>query len=139
MTYENYIKAKLVDVAIEDAYHQGGSDPMLAVAQVMANRVKAGWNDWQGVIDNAAQTRGTQWADRPKIDPRDGGFRELLRKVDDIYHGIADDTNVNLEEHKSLYYAELNNITNPWFQENILNDLDEHPRIATVGQLTFFA
>jgi hypothetical protein len=73
------------------------------------------------------------------VDEREGSFRELLRKVDDIYHGIADDTNVNLEEHKSLYYAELNNITNPWFQENILNDLDEHPRIATVGQLTFFA
>jgi hypothetical protein len=139
MTYENYIKAKLVDVGIEDAYHHGGCEPMLAVIQVLANRVKAGWNDWQGVIDNAAKVRGTQWPGKPAINARDGGFRELIRRVDDIYHGVADDTNVNIEDHKALYYAELNNITNPWFQENILNDLDNHPRIATVGHMTFFA
>lgn len=138
MTYENYIKAKLVDVGIEDAYHHGGVEPMLAVIQVLANRVKEGWNDWQGVIDNAAGVRGTTWKDRPVINPRDGGFRELLRRVDDIYHGVADDTNVNLEDRKSFYYAELNNISSPWFRQNILNDLDNHPRIATVGQLTFF-
>src|SRR5258707_854909 len=110
MTFENYIKAKLVDVIVADALHHGGSEPMLAVAQVLANRVAAGWNggDWLRVIQSAEQFRGTVNPDPPKLDPRDGGFRDLLRRVDDIYHGVADDSNVNNEQgQKSLYYAEL--------------------------------
>ena len=41
MTYESYIKGKLVDFALGEAYHQGGYESMLAVAQVLANRVNA--------------------------------------------------------------------------------------------------
>jgi hypothetical protein len=145
MTYESYIKGKLVDFIVTEAYHHGGHEPMLAVAQVLANRVAAGWNggDWLRVIDSAGDFRGTVWpadAHPPRPDPRNGGFRELLRRVDDVYHGTADDTNVNNEQgQKALYYAELHNLNRPWFKENILNDLENHPRMASVGQMTFFA
>jgi hypothetical protein len=145
MTYENYIKGKLVDVIVTEAYHHGGSDAMLAVAQVLANRVAAGWNggDWLRVIDSAPFYRGTVWepeAAKPVPNVRDGGFRELLRRVDDVYHGTADDSAVNNEQgQKALYYAELHNLNRVWFKENILNDLEAHPRIAVVGQMTFFA
>ena len=43
MTYESYVKGKLVDFVSGEAYHHGGSETMLAVAQVLANRVAAGW------------------------------------------------------------------------------------------------
>ena len=139
MTYENYVKAKLVDLVIADAFVSGGVEPMLAVAQVLANRVLAGWQggDWLRVIHTAPDYRGTIQI-YSSIDPKDGTFRELIRRVDDVYHGTADDTNVNNDSGKSLYYAELHNINREWFMEHITSDLESHPRLASVGQLTFF-
>ena len=139
MTYENYVKAKLVDLVIADAFVSGGVESMLAVAQVMKNRVDAGWEggDWLRVIESAPDKRGTEQP-HIHINAREGNFRELLRRIDDVYYGVAEDDNVNNDSGKSLYYAELHNINREWFQERILDDLDTHPRLATVGQLTFF-
>jgi hypothetical protein len=141
VTYESYVKGRLIDLVIEEAYHYGGYEPMLAVAQVIANRVKAGWQggDWLKNIAAAPQYRGTTRPASTAPDPRDGNFRELLRKIDDVYFHVADDSNVNVEEYKALYYAELHNINRDWFLENITNDIEHHPRIATAAQLTFFA
>lgn len=141
MTYENYIKGRLMDLVIADGYTSGGVGPMLAVAQVIYNRVKAGWQggDWLRVIDTAAEYRGTTPAqENVHVDPHDGNFRELMRKIDDVYYGTADDSNVNTRSGKSLYYAELHNINRDWFTQHILSDHDSHPRLAKVGQLTFF-
>lgn len=140
MTYESYIKARLVDFVVGEAFNSGGVEVMLAVAQVIANRVEAGWQggDWLKVIHGAPEYRGTVQPDNGTIDPRDGNFRELIRRVDDVYHGTADDANINNDSGKSLYYAELHNINREWFTEHIASDPESHPRLATVGQLTFF-
>ena len=93
------------------------------------------------MIVTADEYRGTSFESNghPQPDPRDGSFRELLRRIDEIYHGTADDSSVNNEQgQKSLYYAELHNVTSEWFRENILSDPESHPRLATVGQMTFF-
>ena len=143
MTYENYIKAKLVDVACNAAYSSGDFESVMAVAQVMANRVNAGWHggDWKDVIDDAPKLAGTE-PTAAKINPRDLFFRRILSQIDDVYYGTADDSSVNVDSENgiitALYYAELHNITNDWFRSNITSDLANHPRIATVGQLTFF-
>jgi hypothetical protein len=143
MTYENYIKARLVDLVAAEAYSSGGVEPMLAVAQVLANRVAAGWQggDWLRIIRTADQYSGTIQPEF-QIDPRDGNFRELLRRIDEVYHGIADDSAVNVQgqdgKKVSLYYAELHNINRPWFTERITDEPSNHPRLASVGQLTFF-
>jgi hypothetical protein len=143
VTYENYIKARLVDFVAAEAYTSGGIETMLAVAQVLANRVAEGWQggDWLKVISNAGQHRGTIQPEY-QIDPRDGNFRELLRRIDEVYHGIADDSGVNIQTQDgkavSLYYAELHNINRDWFTEHITDEPASHPRLATVGQLTFF-
>lgn len=142
MTYENYVKGKLVDLVVIEAYHQGGVEPMLAIAQVIANRVDAGWQggDWLKVIRSAALARESVWTDEIVIDPRDSNFRELLRRIDDVYHGTADDSAVNNEQgQKSLYYAELHNPPRQWFLDTVLANPEEHPRIAKVGQVDFFA
>jgi hypothetical protein len=139
VTYESYIKAQLVDFVVGEAFNSGGVEPMLAVAQVLANRVNAGWQggDWLRVIQTAPVYRGTVQPEGP-FDPKDGNFRELIRRVDDVYHGTADDANVNNDSGKSLYYAELHNINRDWFTDHILSDVESHPRLASVGQLTFF-
>jgi hypothetical protein len=138
MTYENYIKAQLVRFCVDEAYHEGSSIVVLAIAQVLKNRVDAGWGDWMQVIEAAPTYVGTV-RDKPKVNPQDVLFRKILIGVDDIYYGIADDGDVNNDEYKSLYYAELHNVNRAWFMDNVLSDLESHPRIAKVGQLDFFA
>lgn len=145
MTFENYIKAQLVAFAVDAAFHYGGSESMFAVAQVIRNRVDAGWcgGDWLAVIDSAPEYIGTVPKSVAEFDPRDLAFRKVLSQIDDIYHGSADDSNVNLTDdtgsHRALYYAELHNINRLWFKTNILNDLKNHRRLTQVDQLTFFA
>jgi hypothetical protein len=101
MTYENYIKARLVQFA--------------------------------------ADYVGTVQKNTPEVDPRDVLFRKILLGIDDVYYGIADDGDVNNDEQKSLYYAELHNVNRQWFRDIVLSDLESHPRIAKVGQFDFFA
>ena len=141
MTFESYIKSRLMDLVIDEAYTNGGVEPMIAVAQTIANRVKAGWQggDWLRVIDSAPEYRGTIPSKLfTRVDPKEGSFRELMRRIDDVYYGVADDSNINSERGKPLYYAEVHNINREWFTTHILEDLDTHPRLAKVGQLTFF-
>lgn len=141
MTYENFIKAKLVQLAAREAYHHGGTNGMCAVAQVIYNRVQAGWGEWLAVIDSADRYTGTV-TEGVKFDPKDMTFRRMLVLIDDIYYGTAE-SHVNIDTErgiaKSLYYANLNDLNRPWFRENILSDRDAHPVLATVGPLSFFA
>lgn len=139
MTYENYIKAQLVRFCVEEAYHEGSSILVLAIAQVLKNRVDAGWGEWMQVIETAPNYVGTVRKHKPQVEPREVLFRKILLGIDDIYFGIADDGDVNNDEYKSLYYAELHNINRQWFRDNITDDLDSHPRVAKVGQFDFFA
>lgn len=145
MTYENYIKGNLVRFCVDEAYHTGSSDAVLAIAQVLKNRVDAGWcgGDWNKVIEAAPNYVGTVQENPPEIDPRDALFRKILLCIDDVYYGIADAGNVNVEgpdETKvALYYAQLNHVNRQWFKDSITSDLESHPRIAKVDQFDFFA
>jgi hypothetical protein len=143
MTYENYIKGRLVEYAVHEAYHYGGTACMLAVAQVIANRVNAGWGEWKNVLDRAHLYVGTEVNINAPIDPKDFTFRRILGMIDDVYLGTADSTNVNITDDRgklvALYYADLSNLTRDWFHTTITDHIDRHPRLATVGPLTFFA
>ena len=143
MTYENYIKGRLLDYSVDEAYHYGGTDCMLAVAQVIANRVKAGWGEWKLVLDTAPNYVGTIVKSTTSVDPKDLTFRRMLSMIDDVYQGTADDSNVNIEDDRgrlpALYYADLSKIDRKWFIDNVTQNLDRHPRLATVGPLSFFA
>ena len=144
MTFENYIKGKLAAFVIAEAYRYGGTDAMLAIAQVIRNRVEAGWNggDWLKVLEAAPDFVGTVHEPQPFVEPRDLTFRRLLAEIDTVYYGTADDSNVNIDGENgkvvSLYYCEAHNINRDWFLKNVTGDLQEHPRIAQVSQLTFF-
>jgi hypothetical protein len=145
MTYENYIKAKLADVAVEDGYRYGGTDCAMAVAQVMFHRVEAGWHggDWRKVIAEAPNVRGTTYTKPYDFDTREPSFRQILASIDDVYHGLADASGVmgirDGVDVKALYYCVLHNVTSEWFKDHVLADRKSHPNIAVVGQLTFFA
>jgi hypothetical protein len=145
MTFENFIKARLVSFVIDEAQGDPSLNQSLAIAQCLAHRVNAGWfgGDWLAVIDNAPEVVGTVYPQRATVNPRDVRFRDLLRRIDDVYYGSAEsmiscETFDGDEVINPLYYCEANNVNRPWFQENILSDPEAHRMVATVGTLTFF-
>lgn len=143
MNYENYIKGRIVQFVTREALTEG-FDAMCGVAQVLANRVREGWGEWDVVLDKADRVVGTIRPDTP-IDPRNPTFRRMLTAVDDIYHGVASDDNVNIVnpyDHSktvSLYYCDPLNCSSEWFRTNVLQDEPNHRRLASIGSLIFFA
>lgn len=141
MTYENYIKGQLVRFCVDEAWHERNPDSVLAIAQTLKNRVDEGWcgGDWLSVIHTAPDFVGTVRENRPSVEPRDLNFRRILQSIDDIYYGLANSPVNDDQGQKALYYAELHNINRDWFTETIARDPENHPMIAKVGQLNFFA
>lgn len=136
MTYENFVKAGLLKYAYREGARYGGHQVIMAVAQVLANRVRAGWEsgDWLQVIENAPNYLGTVHERGTPIDARSLPFRQLLQRIDDVYYGTAGDDDTC----GALYYAELDNVNRDWFTDNILSDPTSHPRLANVQFVTFF-
>lgn len=135
MTAEQYIKAHLAAFAHAEAAHHGGIDNMMAVAFVIRNRQRAAWEggNWMRILHAAKSAAATIYTPSAP-DLRDINFRMLLSQVDDIYSGLALDKMTE----GALFYCELNRIDNDWFRDTIVRDSDHHPRVATVGTVSFF-
>jgi hypothetical protein len=132
-----------------------GINGMLAAAFTIRNRVRAGWygGDWVEVISNHRQwsARLEPYSDQLP-DPRNFAFQCLIQEINGIYDGSRrDDITVMADESISarsifsqqapkavLYYGRLDQISNPWFLENIARRPDLHPRHAQVGMTYFF-
>ena len=147
MTYENYVKGHLLAYALAQGARHGGYKNTLAVAHVIANRVRAGWQggNWLEVIDSAVIVEGTKYATPFITDPRDISFRTAQQRIDDIYTGVAETDLVSIQQGldgpriHALYYCELDHVDSAWFANSILRGhAIDHPRIATVGSVTFF-
>lgn len=120
-----------------------GSNGMLAVLFVLRNRVKAGWHEgsWTRNIDAHNQFSSISvLGDSQTIaypDVRDPQFLQILQAVDSVYEGNRVDNLSN----GALYYADLASpgyTKGGWFQRNIIEHPDLHPRVATVGTTTYF-
>jgi len=117
-----------------------GVNAMLAVAFVLRNRARAGWNGgsiYQNAIKLNQISSMSVLGDRNTIkypDPRDPDFQTVLHKIDAIYEGATDQIT-----NGAKYYAVLTDATSGWFFENIVNKPAEHPRVAQIGKTTFFA
>ena len=145
MTFENFIKSRLIMFAVGETVNDPSLATRLAVVQCLANRVAAGWfgGDWMQVIDNAPDVVGTTYPENPTINSRDPNFREMLRRVDDVYYGTAESA-ISVESfdgdevHHPLYYCEAHNVNREWFKKHVLSDPETHRMAAQVGSLTFF-
>lgn len=141
MTYENYIKAQLVHYCVNEGW-DGSIETPLAIAQTLKNRVDEGWGggDWMKVIEAAPDYSGNSKKNRPAIEPRDLIFRSILQQIDEVYYGTSFENYVNDDQgQKALYFAELHTLDRDWFKQNIVSDPENHPMIAKVGQINFFA
>jgi hypothetical protein len=134
VTPEGYIKAELARQAHRHGQHVGGTAAMLAMAHMFRNRVRAGMGSWMAVLSNSEAASGTIILGHPYFDITKRENQILLARVDGIYSGSEEDTYTE----GSLYYAEMHLPVRPQFQQMVIEQPKEHPRVATVGPVSFF-
>jgi hypothetical protein len=133
LTIDTYIRAQMARFAIEEGGRHGGVNNMLAVAQVLRNRVFAGWGDWLEVVQRAPEKRATIYPPHMS-ELRSGNVRVLLNKIDDVYtKADAEDLTAG-----ALFYVEPGFPVAEWFKTEVLDRPDEHRRTAHVGPVWFF-
>lgn len=134
MNLDTYVKAQMARFAIEEGAQHGGVNNMLAVAQVLRNRVFAGWGDWLEVVERAPEKRAAVLeAEKPNL--RTGNVRVLLNRIEEIYSraDLSDMTGGAL-----FYWEPGKGETAKWFQEEVLARAEDHPRVAHIGLVWFF-
>ena len=145
------------------AWHEGsrlnpGSlDSQIAIAWIIANRVKAGWgsSDWLKVLEAApvhASCEPSEMMTYAMPDLWNSGWIKLAQMCTDIYDGTAKDDLTwtpsreglaqNLpgtdqyainQSRPSFFYANLNMPIRSWFIEKIIRKSEDHPRTVTIG------
>lgn len=142
MDGSTFTKAILALLAWREERSNGISGE-LAVCFVVRNRVNAGWSqgDWGKVIETHGQFSSISIiGDSQTVlypDTRDPLFLTVLQAVEGIYDGTTDDTLTN----GALYYADLSSKAynkGGWFDRNIVQFPETHPRCAVIGSTTFF-
>ena len=141
MTPETFIKAQIAAFAFQEAAALGSVEPMLAVACVLRNRIKAGWygGDWVEGLNCAGDVGALEPKAPAPLAITSQPFRKLLVAVEDIYAGTYADelTSGGLYYMNSLYDTQGSRLRG-WFKDQILTQGQRHRRIAQVGMLWIF-
>ena len=141
----------------------GNRDAALGICHVIHNRMLAGWHggDWLQIIDSfpmhaANNLDELDFRSLPAVDDPD--FRALVPQVERVYSGALRDTVTSLPSvqfalpradalgrrpmapppQSALFWADLNKITRPWFQEHIVGQREQHPILSHSLPITFF-
>jgi hypothetical protein len=149
----DFLAATLATIAYRDGFPDGLSG-MLGVAFTLRNRISAGWHggNWTELFNahqNYAAYPEPTITDFP--DPRVCSVSELLRQIDAIFKGTAEDTitrpresvhdhfQIGARPQVALYYARLHEPMREEFRQNICQNHERHSLIAKVGTLSFFS
>ena len=142
MDINNYV----LSLAALTAWREEASNGLngcLGVLFVIRNRAKANWElgDWFRIITAKNQFDSIIRIGDPGTvrypDPEDLIFSKLVTYLDGIYSGQIEDTLTQ----GALWYADIGSpgfTRGGWFDRNILQKSDEHPRIAVIGTTTYF-
>src|SRR5690242_5318896 len=124
---EAYIKSQVVLHAWREAHHYVGHNTIIMVGCAIGHRVRSGWGTWLQVIDQIPIFSARKIEQQPSGQPdlMDPSVIRLLEAVDKIYDSTAEALSAG-----GLYWADLGEITNPWFLEKICRDPANHPRTA---------
>lgn len=163
MNGQLFLASQLARLAYLDGAHEGLSG-MMACAFTIRNRVRAGFynSSWPEVLSHHRDWSGSLDPYPDTIpDPNKFALQSLLQEIDGIlsgsredditiaqdsiqrYHRVgavrAGDISVAVAPPVVLYYANPNNITNPFFRDNICNQPENHRVLATIGSLWFWS
>ncbi|PWT75524.1 MAG: hypothetical protein C5B59_08580 [Bacteroidetes bacterium] len=138
---DDYCKAKLVEMGWRwSKTYAGGHMAGQLVMHAIMNRVRCGWGTCLVVIDTIPKFMAEN--ELPPLEHPaiwEPSFMKMLQAVDGIYDGsVPDMTN------GALYWGELSHIGRDWFKamivaENPATGLRQHPQVANLNGLTFFA
>lgn len=100
----------------------------------LANRQKLGWGNYLEVLKSLPKFSAvTELPNRDKFpDIWEQNFVRLLHAVDGVYDGSMPDPSMG-----GLYWADLKNVTNPWFKEKVI-DNPLHSICANQNSFTIF-
>lgn len=147
----HFITSILALKAWQDGKDEGLS-AMMAISFVVRNRVRAGWygGNWLEVLAHMPDVAAKLEPPTNELpDTRNYAFLQFMQIVDGIFSGATED-DITIKKDGEwrqvlsmappvvMYYARLDQITNPWFLQNIVRKPDQHQRISQVGQLFFF-
>ncbi len=130
--FDSFVKAMLVLSAWRYTKGYGGHTAAVMVMHCLRNRHAAGWGTWLDVIDRMPKFSATLEIPTGFPDQWNRDFVRLLSEVD----GVMDSTSKDLSN-KSLYFGDLNNVTNDWFLTSICRNA-EHRRVADLNSLVFW-
>lgn len=137
MTYDSQDAEAMALCAWKEA-RGAGEDAMRGVMHVIKNRAMA----WNESVHAAVYAKNQFTSMSVPSDPQfnlspcvgDSEYSFCLATVFDVLSGEdVDPTN------GALYYANLPEVTSGWFVDNILNQPIQHPQLAVIRELTFFA
>lgn len=135
---DDYVKALVVTECWRQGKDFGNHQIPSMIAGCLANRVRLGWGSWLEVLKKVPNFSATlAQPNRDQLpDIWEMNFVKLLQNIDGIYDGSISDPAVG-----GIYWADLSKgkagITNPWFQEKIL-DSNIHVACANQGPFTIF-
>lgn len=132
---DDLIKSQLVLTAwrFSQKYGMGHVGAQLIMC-ALANRVRAGWGTWLQVIEGIPEYMADGEVPPLKYPGIwEGGFVKLLNAVDGIFDGAADDMAKG-----ALYWGDTRFIERGWFKERIVDEKDNHPKVADFNSLTFW-
>lgn len=125
MDGNSYTEGQIATIAWLDGL-TSGLPGMVGIAQVVRNRVLAGWHsgDWVAVVWNMIRSRERFWGEPPDV--RDPVFQKLMTAVSNVYAGTLADKLTG----GALYYlvGDESHLLLPVLAQ----------RIAQVGQLMFY-
>lgn len=149
MENKHFLYSMLAYRAWQDG-HRDGPDATRLVAFAIRNRVSTGWygGSWIEVLAHADEVASQIPPYKPTNipDPRSREFGAIIQDIDGIFEGYTKDDISKPRDYSSilavppapvLYYGRADEITNPWFLENISRG-PNHKMIAQVGLLCFW-
>lgn len=133
---DQFIKSQLAIEAWRHGQRYGGSQCMLMVAHVIANRYRAGWGEWLDIIARIPVFSARNLDEQPGGQPSlgDPNFVKLLQEIDGIFDGSRQDMTRG-----ALYWADLGEITRDWFLSEICRNPKDHPRTVNCATLQCWA
>ena len=127
---DDFQKGQLVLAGWRHGKIYGGHLASCVVMSCLANRQKAGWGNWMEIISRIPERSAT--IEQPNEIPSiwEPNFVRLLHEVEAIYDSSKDYANGGL-----YWFDSAKPVTNPWFQEKILNAPSTHPRVGDMNSL----
>ena len=132
---DDMVKSQLVLVSWRYGVSYGGHLASLMIMGCIANRVRAGWGQWLNVIEKIPNYSALNETPNDNKFPEiwEPTFVRLLHEVDSVYDSSGVDYSKG-----AFYWCDLRTIERDWFREKILQQPENHPRVADMNSLTLF-